>query len=207
MIQIIFGSLLLSLIHALIPNHWLPLAAVAKSEGWGRFESLLVTAITGLAHTISTILIGIVLGLAGYELSENHSRLISIVAPSILVLLGVIYLIFDRGHTHRDISKQIPGNRASRRFSIVLTLAVAMFFSPCIEIEAYYLSAGLYGWAGIGVVSAIYLLVTVTGMVLLVDLSLRTARKIKSHFLEHHEKKITGAVLIVLGFIAYFVKF
>ena len=81
-----------------------------------------------------------------------------------------------------------------------------MFFSPCIEIEAYYFNAGLLGWAGIWIVSVIYLLVTVLGMVLLVDLGLRGAKKIRSHFLDHHEKMITGIVLVVLGIVAYFIE-
>ncbi len=207
MIQIILGSILLSLMHALIPNHWLPLIAVAKSEGWSRLETLLATGITGFAHTLSTILIGIIVGLVGYELSEKYSAFISIVAPSILVLLGIIYIVFNTGHTHHDHSSRVQKNQNRRKFSIILSLAFAMFFSPCIEIEAYYFSAGAFGWAGIGAVSAIYLSVTVLGMLILVDLGLRGVKNIKSHFIEHHEKKLTGAILIVLGIGAYFVDF
>jgi len=49
----------------------------------------------------------------------------------------------------------------------------------------------------------IYVLVTVLGMLLLVDLGRRGIQKIRLHFLEHHEKGVTGAVLIVLGILAY----
>jgi hypothetical protein len=81
-----------------------------------------------------------------------------------------------------------------------------MFFSPCLEIEAYYFTAGALGWGGIAVVSTVYLIVTVLGMLLLVDLGRKGVEKIKWHFLEHHEKRVTGSVLIVLGIIAYWVK-
>ncbi len=81
-----------------------------------------------------------------------------------------------------------------------------MFFSPCLELEAYYFTAGALGWRGIAVVSTVYFLVTVLGMIVLVDLGRRGAEKIKSHFLEHHEKGVTSVVLIVLGVFAYFVK-
>ena len=207
MIQIILGSILLSLVHALIPNHWLPLVAVAKSERWNRSETLLATGIAGFAHTLSTILVGIVVGLIGYELSEKYSAFISIVAPSVLVLLGIIYIVFNTGHTHLDYSSKVQKNKNRRKISIISSLAFAMFFSPCIEIEAYYFSAGEFGVVGIGVVSAIYLSVTVLGMLLLVDLGLRGVKRIKSHFLEHNEKKLTGVILIVLGIAAYFVDF
>jgi cadmium resistance protein CadD (predicted permease) len=81
-----------------------------------------------------------------------------------------------------------------------------MFFSPCIEIEAYYFHAGTGGWLGIAIVSIIYLIFTVFGMVLLVYLGRQGVEKIRWNFLEHHEKMITGIVLIVLGIFAYFIK-
>ena len=81
-----------------------------------------------------------------------------------------------------------------------------MFFSPCIEIEAYYFTAGTLGWPGIVTVSLVYLVVTVGGMVLLVDLGLKGAAKIRSDFLEHHEKAVTGLLLVGLGLLALFVE-
>jgi hypothetical protein len=77
-----------------------------------------------------------------------------------------------------------------------------MFFSPCLEIEAYYFTAGALGRLGIATVSIIYVVVTVLGMLLLVDLGRRGIEKVRLHFLEHHEKGVTGVVLIVLGVLA-----
>ena len=36
LLQIFFGSFILSLIHALIPNHWIPLVAIGRTEKWTR---------------------------------------------------------------------------------------------------------------------------------------------------------------------------
>lgn len=209
MIHIIIGSLLLSVVHASIPNHWIPLVALGRSENWSKKETLVITAITGVAHTASTIIIGIIVGFLGYELSTRYSSIISIVAPTILVVLGIVYIIADISgghHHHHGHIKQRNNSSNISKLSIVVSLSVAMFFSPCIEIEAYYFSAGILGWSGIWIVSVIYLVVTVLGMVLLVDLGLRGAKKIRSHFLDHHEKMITGIVLVVLGIVAYFIE-
>lgn len=43
-------------------------------------------------------------------------------------------------------------------------------------------------------------------MLLLVWRGMKGVRKIKSHFLEHHEKTITGVLLIVLGIAGYFIR-
>ncbi|NIT61463.1 MAG: hypothetical protein GWN00_36245, partial [Aliifodinibius sp.] len=58
MISIIIGSLLLSLLHAVIPNHWLPVIAIGRKENWTIEEVKKVTLISAIAHALSTILIG-----------------------------------------------------------------------------------------------------------------------------------------------------
>ena len=207
MTQILLGSLLLSAIHAFIPNHWIPLVAIGRSEGWSRSETLAFTGITGLAHVTSTILIGVVVGLLGHELSTRYSVVASVVAPAVLIGLGIIYLVLEvtgRRHQHSHFATPERGSKASR-FSLVASLSAAMFFSPCIEIEAYYFTAGAIGWPGIVAVSLVYVVVTVGGMVVLVDLGLKGAARIQSHFLEHHEKGVTGLLLVGLGVLAIFV--
>jgi len=207
MIQILVGSLVLSVIHASIPNHWIPLVAIGKTEKWSRNETLWVTAITGGAHTISTISVGIIVGLVGYKLSSTHEFVTRVVAPLILVILGLIYLIVDlKISHHRRDPIEIGSIPKKSKFIIITSLGTAMFFSPCIEIEAYYFTAGILGWLGIAVVSVVYLIVTILGMLLLVNLGCKGAEKIKWHFLEDHEKKAMGVVLIVLGISAYLIK-
>jgi len=70
------------------------------------------------------------------------------------------------------------------------------------KIEAYYFQAGTQGWMGILLVSAVYMIVTVSGMLLLVYLGNKGVRAIRSHFLDHHEKLLSGMVLILLGVFA-----
>jgi nickel/cobalt exporter len=206
--QILIGSLLLSAIHALIPNHWIPLVAIGRAEGWSRSEILVITGISGLAHVISTILIGVVVGLLGHGLSIRHASVSSVVAPAVLIVLGVVYLVLDatarRRHQHRFPARK-HATKVSR-FALVASLCLAMFFSPCIEIEAYFFSAGIIGWHGIVAVSLVYLVLTVMGMVILVDLGLKGAARIRSRFLERHEKRVTGLLLVALGVLAHFVK-
>lgn len=208
LLQVLLGSLLLSAVHACIPNHWIPLVAIGRTERWDRSETLLFTAIVGLAHAGSTILIGVLVGLLGYELSARHSAITSIAAPSLLIALGIAYLVWDlaarRRHGHRF--EQAGPRDGISRLALVASLSAAMFFSPCIELEAYYFSAGSLGLPGIILVSSVYLLVTILGMLILVDLGLKGAKRIRSQFLEHHDKRVTGLLLLALGAAALLVK-
>lgn len=214
-LQIILGSLLLSIVHALIPSHWLPLVAISKVEKWSNSETIRVTAITAIAHTLSTVIIGIIVGLIGYKLSESYHFITHIFAPIILIGLGLIYFFLEYRHSliknkhhhhhHIDVEKIIEKRKSKK--SIVATLSIAMFFSPCLEIEVYYFTASRLGWAGIWIVSFIYFFVTVAGIVLLVYLASKGVEKLKWHFLEHHEKIISGIILVVVGLMAFFIEF
>jgi len=213
-VQIFLGSLLLSLVHATIPSHWLPIIAIGKAEKWTEKETLTITAITGASHTISTIIIGIIVGLVGYKLSESYHFITKYIAPSILIALGLVYFFLEYRHTliktahqhhHIDVGGIIKKRKSKR--SIVLMLSIAMFFSPCLEIEIYYFTASRLGWLGIGIVSVVYFFVTVLGMMFLVHFASKGVRKLNWHFLEHHDKLISGIVLIIVGVLAFFVEY
>jgi len=208
MIHLLVSAFLLSIVHAAIPNHWLPIVAIGKGEKWSRGLTLRVTFISGIAHIASTIIIGLLVGWAGYEFSERYTAIFQWLAPSILVGLGLVYLFlhlkehFGHGHHHHHHDEK-KINRSSVT-AIITSLTIAMFFSPCIELETYYFTAGSAGWAGILAVSLIYLIVTVAMMVLLVYLALMGSEKINFHFLEHNERLIISTILILTGIIAYF---
>jgi nickel/cobalt transporter (NicO) family protein len=207
--QIFLGSIVLSLIHGMIPNHWIPLVVISKAENWNTRETLSATVITGISHMLSTIIIGIIVGFIGIKLSENYDFITRVVAPVILIMVGSIYVLIDLNashhHHHHFDSKAIKNKKS--KLVIIASLSIAMFFSPCLEIEAYYFQAASLGWLGILIVSTVYFFVTLALMSALVYLGLKGINKFNSHFLEHHEKRISGIVLILLGIFAYFFSF
>lgn len=208
--QIFLGSLLLSLIHALIPHHWIPIIAISKTEKWTNKEAIFATFITGLSHMVSTIVIGIIVGFIGIKLAESYSSITSIAAPTILLAIGIVYLILDlrakHHHHHFGLEEMASKNKRSKT-AILTSLSIAMFLTPCVEIEAYYFQAATFGWSGIFIVSAVYLVMTLLFMFGLVYLGLKGVNKLNLSYLEHHAKRITGIVLIALGIVAYFVEF
>lgn len=213
MTGIIIGSLILSLTHALIPNHWFPLAAISRSEQWTKSESIKITAFTGFLHTLSTILFGILVGFIGLSLKEIN-ELVEHLAPLVLILFGVYLIILQikstGKHTHYNIdTTKINESRKKSKFAIVATFGIMMFFSPCIEIEAYYFTVGAkLGWLGIFILSLIYLVITLIMMVILVELARKSLDKLnkKLHGLDKYEKIVNGVILILLGIVQFFIR-
>ena len=69
MLSLLTGTIILAAIHALIPNHWLPLVAVAKAEGWKPKEITTITLLAAAAHVFGTVILGLILGIIGKERS------------------------------------------------------------------------------------------------------------------------------------------
>ena len=203
MFSILTGSLLLSLLHAVIPNHWLPVLAIGRKENWTINEISRVTFLSGLAHALSTIIIGVIIGLLGLKLTESVQHFSHIVAPLVLIVLGVFFIYQHHRHKHFHLHNQ-PKPTLSKN-KIITTLVIAMFFSPCMEIEAYFLLAGSFGWYAIMSIAILYLIISVSGMVLWVRLAYKGIIKLNWHKLEHNAGIITGITLIITGIISFFI--
>lgn len=199
-VSIIAGSLVLSILHALIPNHWLPVLAISRKENWTLSQTTSVTFVSGLSHALSTVLIGLIIGLLGVKLAANIEDFTHIAAPIILISLGIFYIYQHYRHKHFHVHLEV---KAVSKQKIVLTLVIAMFFSPCFEIEAYFLMAGTHGWTQVFLLALLYTVVTVTGMVLWVRLAFKGLLKLNWHALEHNAGIITGATLVLTGIISF----
>lgn len=202
MVSIITGSLLISLLHALIPNHWLPVLAIGRKEGWSLAETSRITLIAGAAHVVSTVLIGVLLFLIGTELTDHFDHFTRIIAPSILILIGLYFIQQHYRHHHFHLEKKQLEKRT--KSSIITALFIAMFLSPCMEIEAYFLLAGAKGWYVMVMIAVMYSVITLTGMLLWVRLAYRGLVKLNWHKWEHNAGIITGFVLIITGIISFF---
>lgn len=203
MYSIFIGSLLLSLLHAVIPNHWLPILAIGRKDNWTLQEVSKVTFISGLAHAVSTIALGIILGLLGLKLADKIQNFTHFIAPAFLIVMGIFFIYQHHRHKHFHLHN-IPKSALSKS-KIILSLVVAMFLSPCMEIEAYFLLAGTHGLWEVVALAAMYVLITVSGMVLWVRLAYKGILKLNWHNLEHKSGIITGWTLIITGITAFFI--
>jgi len=202
MITLIVGSLILSVLHALIPNHWLPVLAIAKKGNWSMQQTTKVTFIAGLSHALSTVLIGVIIGVTGFQLAANVEYFAAYIAPAVLTALGIFYIYQHHKHKHFHLHrhKEIVSDN-----KVIFSLVVAMFFSPCFEIEAYFLMAGARGWWMVTLLALLYTLVTVSGMVIWVSITYRGLLKLNWHTLEHNAGVITGITLVLTGILSFFI--
>lgn len=204
MFSIITGTIFLAVIHALIPNHWLPLVAVAKAEKWEKSELMLVSSITASAHVLGTVILGIILGLVGSKLAHQYDEYVHVIAPVLLIVFGLIYFTVNLPHHHHAAKEDVEQYRKSKRKWIVI-FVVMMFFSPCLEVESLFLAAGAYGADKIFLLALVYATISISGIITLVMLAFRGVQLFKMQVIEHNEKRITGVVLIIVGIVTFFI--
>ncbi|MEM9921077.1 MAG: hypothetical protein AAF990_23450 [Bacteroidota bacterium] len=202
MYQLISGTILLSVLHAFIPHHWLPVLTIGRKEKWSLKETVYVTFLAGTAHAISTVVIGVIIGGLGLELSAQMESFTHWIAPIALIGMGIFFLF--QHHNHPFQPNEQRSKAPLSKGKIIGALVVAMFFSPCIEVEAFYLMAGGMGWEAIALISIVYFTITVVGMVAWVGWAYRGIRQWDGQSLERNAGTITGVILILVGIVSVF---
>lgn len=219
--KLLGGAFLLSVWHGLIPNHWMPFLLLGRDRKWDTSRIVLITLLGGAAHLSSTVLIGVAIGFAGYALSRWYEEVLRWAAPVILASVGLWMLWRGHGcrHDHPDEQHGADNHTSpdhghdknqtlyyhghyhfsARDLATIGTLCAMMFFSPCLELEAYYPVAAHFGWAGIVAVSLIYMIVTVSTMMCMAGFAAKSLERSRWSFLARHEAKLSGGLLIVLG--------
>jgi hypothetical protein len=197
--EYILATIILSLIHGSIPNHWLPFVAISRTEKWSFKTLFYVISFGAFFHSLSTALLGFFISYLGYHISTIH-QLEKILPTFFMILLGMIYIILN----HHNDDHKIQYSSTNKLYLNLFFLYSGMFFSPCLEIEAVYFAIGKYGFFAFILISLIYMIITLLSMQFFTYLGFKSLVKYYPKFLEEQEKKIVGIILILLGIFSYF---
>jgi nickel/cobalt transporter (NicO) family protein len=98
------AAAIVALLHSILPDHWVPLAIVARTQRWNLPHVAWVSGLASLGHVLASLVLGGIVALVGlqfqHELETQQGRIIS----GILVLTGLGFLIWGltgRSHNHR----------------------------------------------------------------------------------------------------------
>ncbi len=188
------GAIIISLLHGLIPSHWLPVVAIGKKQGWTEGRVMRVAIYAAIAHSLSTVIIGVFVALLGKYLVDSVEWFSKIVPSVILVVLGIWFIY--RHYTHHHFHLE-PHTRDHK--NVVWPILVAMFLSPCMEIEGYFFVIGSAGLSYLVAISALYLIISVASIFVWVYIAWKGAQRINAHKWEHNSGIITGVVLVLSG--------
>ena len=88
------------------PDHYVPFIVISKARGWSGRKTAIVTLLCGLAHVVSSILlgaIGLFLGIVVFKL-ESIEAIRGDLAGWLLMAFGMVYLVWGIRYAARDES-------------------------------------------------------------------------------------------------------
>lgn len=203
MYQIITGTVIVSLMHAIIPSHWIPLLMISKNAKWSKSETVRITLLTGLAHVLSSFLLGLILGWLGFSLQTNFGEILHWAGPLALILMGLYFIYRHHTHHHFHIDDDLT-EPPIRKKQVVLSLMMFMILSPCLEIEVLFFAAGQHGLWYLLMVGLIYALVTLSGMMIWIHIAWNGWERFNLHKIEHNAGLITGWTIVAIGVLGFF---
>ena len=153
--------------------------------------------LAALAHSLSTVIIGILLAFGGMTL-DGALPYFRFIAAGILVALGILFVWRHQHHMHFHLREVALTSNTTMGY-ILGSLLLAMFLSPCLEVGALFLVSGTEGMKVTFVVAIIYTLTSAAGMTLFAWAAMQGLKKMDWHKLEHSSGLISGIILILTG--------
>lgn len=196
---IFISAIVISLLHGLIPSHWMPLLVLGKTFKWSQRKLLWISFKAAFFHSISTVIIGISIALLGKELEAELDIFTHAISAAILILIG-IWFLFRHYHHHHFHLEDVKDKSVNK---IILSLNIAMFFSPCLEVTGQFLLLGSKGFNAVLLLALVYTLITIASMLIWVSISSKLMSKIDSHKWEHNIGLASGIILILTGVLLY----
>ncbi len=208
--------------HTLLgPDHYLPFVMLARARGWSRARTVAVTAVCGLGHVASSLIlggIGIAAGLAVGHLERVEGGRGSLAAWA-LIAFGVAYGAWgarravrsSRGlephqhHGHVHLHSHGGGahqHRAAERRSATTFWALFVIFvlGPCEPlIPLFVLPASRGAWGLAAATAAVFGLVTILTMTAVTAVALSGVRLLPLGRLERWSHTLAGLVIAASG--------
>ena len=192
-------------LHTLVPDHWLPIAVVARNSHWTRGQTARAASIAGLGHTLSTLAIGVVVWLAGVAVATRYGNLMSLFASIALIAFGLWIAVASlrelrAGHHHHEGAEK-PGAVEANRRSLRTTLLLILGSSPMVEGIPAFFAAGRYGAGLLAVMAACFAVSTIVTYVVLCVYSHAALETVRLGPLERYGEVISGAVITIMGIV------
>jgi len=202
-VSLLVGAISIGSLHSLAPDHWVPIAAVARARSWSKGRSARVAFLCALGHVTVSVLLGFVALVFGAQLFEALGERMASVAGLLLIGFGMAYAMWGlrrafahrlHGHHHHHFDHIHDASRAS-----IWSLFLIYCADPCVAvIPIVFAAAPLSVTETICIVVA-YEVATIGAMVGLVALAHSGTQLFKGHWFDRYGDSTAGALIVATG--------
>lgn len=188
-------------LHTLAPDHWLPIAAVARARDWSPQRTARVALLCGFGHVTVSIALGLLALVTGTAIVESLGAQSAAVAAVLLIGFGVAYAVWGmrhwiharlHGHSHAPHARD-PSTRTT------WVLFAVYCADPCVAVIPIIFAAAPLSIPSTLAIVAIYELATIGTMVGLTVAARAGTSLIRGRWIERYGDSAAGALIAVTG--------
>ncbi|HEY1728799.1 MAG TPA: hypothetical protein VGG22_10525 [Candidatus Baltobacteraceae bacterium] len=112
-------------LHTMVPDHWAPIAVLARGQGWSRGRTARAAALAGFGHVTSTLLLGFAAWAIGTIAAAHYAYLVNRISAIALIAFG-LWIAYagwhevtsasdDRQHAHAHAHRHPDGTEHVHR--------------------------------------------------------------------------------------------
>jgi nickel/cobalt exporter len=202
--------------HAILPDHWVPLAVVGRTQKYPLARVARLSLLAGIAHVLVSLLLGAIIIVVGLQFRSTIESAQSTIIGIVLILTGAGFAALEltgRGHAHPHEHKhEHPHLHAPAESDVIVAagesrvrgLAAIMVpfgaaASPDLTILPVFLAATAAGaFAAVGAL-IVFSAVTISTIVGLTLFACFGGYQVRGKWLERWGNMFTATVLVVIG--------
>ena len=225
------AAAVVAILHSILPDHWVPLAVVGRTQRWSLFRVARVSALASAGHVVASVVLAGIIAAIGLQFQRQLETQQGHIVGAVLILTGVGFLIWgltghghshdhghdhdhghshdhetahahEEGHTHTDEATPAPQQTLARRLAAV-AVPFGVAASPDLTILPVALAASAVGRGAVVGVIVVFAVLTMVTFIGLTVLATLAGYQLKGEWLERHANTITAVVLIAIGVVAY----
>lgn len=190
--------------HAVLPDHWLPLAVVGRTHRYSLARIARLSGLAGAAHVLVSVVLGAAIIAVGLGFRSAFEHVENTIVGVVLIATGIAFTILElgrRGHSHNHgaaAHERHDGDGSLGRLTgIVVPFGAAA--SPDLTILPVFLAAAAVG-AGTAIGSLIAFaaatIATIVGLTLAASFG---GHQLRGRWLDRFGNAVTAGVLLVIG--------
>jgi len=195
-------------LHTVIPDHWMPFAALARTRRWGAMHTARVTFFCGFGHVTVSAILGVIALFAGIEAVHAFGARLENKSIYLLIAFGVIYMAWGLWRSFRRDPMSVmhphhhhhPHGHHDHDHGLTEWSLFALFSAdPCVAVIPMIMAVAGAGWTAVLGVIVVYEAATITTMIVLVTAARAGAQAIRFAWFDRFGDAVAGALILTLG--------
>lgn len=186
--------------HAVLPDHWLPLAVVGRTERYRLGRVARLSGMAGVAHVLVSLVLGGLIVAVGLQLRSAVESAERPIVGGLLAATGVGFAALElagRGHGHSHHPPHHHRVRARSAAAVVVPFGAAA--SPDLTILPVFLAAAAVGTATAIASLVVFAAATIATIVALTLCACAGGYRLEGRLIDSFGNAFTASVLILIG--------